>query len=237
MEGPAMTPYCGPAPAPEALWLSWNLDPLVLVPILLLAMWSLHARSRAGIVAAGVLFIAFVSPLCALSTALFSARVAHHVLLVSIAAPLLARCLPRGPSRGAELAFLAHAATLWLWHTPGPYGWALSSPAAYWLMEATLLGSAVWLWRAMLSPATAAGRAILLLLGVTMQMGLLGALLVFAGRPLFADHLATTAAYDLSPLEDQQLAGLIMWVPAALPYLGVALWRLSGLLAPDRRSA
>ena len=66
---------------------------------------------------------------------------------------------------------------------------------------------------------------------------LLGALLVFAGRPLFADHLATTAAYDLSPLEDQQLAGLIMWVPAALHYLGVALWRLSGLLAPDRRTA
>ncbi|KFI33764.1 CAAX protease [Haematobacter missouriensis] len=225
-----MTPYCGPAPTPEALWLSWNADPLVIAPILLLAVWPLHARSRAGIVATGVLVVAFVSPLCALSTALFSARVAHHVLLVSIAAPLLALCLPRSAGRGGELAFLAHAATLWLWHTPGPYGWALSSDAAYWLMEVTLLGSAVWLWRAILSPETAAGRAILLLLGVTMQMGLLGALLVFAGRPLFAAHLATTALYGLSPLEDQQLAGLIMWVPAALPYLGVALWRLGGLL-------
>ena len=77
-----MTPYCGPAPTPEALWLSWNADPLVIAPILLLAVWPLHARSRAGIVATGVLVVAFVSPLCALSTALFSARVAHHVLLV-----------------------------------------------------------------------------------------------------------------------------------------------------------
>lgn len=230
-------PYCGPAPSPEALWLSWNLDPLVLVPILLLTVWAIRARSRAGIGAAAVLVLAFVSPLCALSTALFSARVAHHVLLVSIAAPLLALCLPQRAARGGELAFLAHAATLWLWHTPGPYGWALSSDAAYWLMEATLLGSAIWLWRAVLSPATAAGRAILLLLGVTMQMGLLGALLVFAGRPLFAAHLATAPLYGLSPLEDQQLSGLLMWVPAALPYLGVALWRLGGVLNRTGRAA
>ena len=51
------------------------------------------------------------------------------------------------------------------------------------------------------------------------QTGLLGALLTFAGRPLYAAHLSTTAAWGLTPLEDQQLAGLIMWIPASLIHL------------------
>jgi putative membrane protein len=50
-------------------------------------------------------------------------------------------------------------------------------------------------------------------------MGMLGALLTFARRPLYAPHADTTLAYGLTPLADQQLAGLVMWVPAALPYL------------------
>ena len=65
-----------------------------------------------------------------------------------------------------------------------------------------------------------------------------GALLTFAGQELYAPHLATTAPFDLSPLEDQQLAVLIMWVPASLPYLAAALFRLAGLLGTeDRRAA
>ena len=60
-------------------------------------------------------------------------------------------------------------------------------------------------------------------------MGLLGALLVFAGEPLYAPHFATTLAWGMTPLEDQQAAGLIMWAPAAAAYLLVALWRVAGL--------
>jgi putative membrane protein len=47
---------------------------------------------------------------------------------------------------------------------------------------------------------------------------------VFAPRPLYPAHLAGTAAWGLAPLTDQQLAGLLMWVPAMLPYLGAGLW-------------
>jgi len=54
-------------------------------------------------------------------------------------------------------------------------------------------------------------------------MGLLGALLVFAPRPLYWVHFESTAAWGLTPLADQQLAGLLMWVPAMLPYLAVGL--------------
>lgn len=65
-----------------------------------------------------------------------------------------------------------------------------------------------------------------------MQMGFLGALLVFASGPLFATHFMTTQAFGLTPLEDQQLAGLLMWVPAFLPYAGVALSKVAALIWP-----
>ena len=56
------------------------------------------------------------------------------------------------------------------------------------------------------------------------QMGLLGALIVFAPRPLYVVHFASTAAWGLTPLADQQLAGLLMWVLAMIPYVGGGLW-------------
>ena len=63
-------------------------------------------------------------------------------------------------------------------------------------------------------------------------MGLLAALIVFAPRPLYALHFATTQPWGLSPLADQQLAGLLMWLPASLPYLGVGLWLAWSSLRP-----
>lgn len=219
-------PYCGPAPVPADLLASWNLDPLVILPLALLA--GLAALRRDVWLGAGtaVLALAFLSPLCALSTALFSARVFHHVLLVAGAAPLIALSL--GGARGLRIGFLAQMAAIWIWHAPGPYAWALGSTGGYWLMQATLLGSAVTFWRAVL--AAPPGPAIAALAGTAMHMGLLGALLVFAPRPLYAPHFGLTEPFGLSALEDQQLAGLLMWVPAALPYLAAALLSLSRML-------
>ncbi|MFD1807047.1 hypothetical protein ACFSHQ_02205 [Gemmobacter lanyuensis] len=77
--------YCGPAPDPAALWNRWNMDPLLLLALGMLAL-SVR-RSPTGLGGVGVLAVAFVSPLCALSAALFSARVLHHLALVAVAAP------------------------------------------------------------------------------------------------------------------------------------------------------
>jgi putative membrane protein len=67
---------------------------------------------------------------------------------------------------------------------------------------------------------------------VRVEMGLLAALIVFAPRPLYWVHFASTAAWGMSPLTDQQLAGLLMWVPATLPYLGVGVWLAWSSLRP-----
>ena len=66
------------------------------------------------------------------------------------------------------------------------------------------------------------------------QMGLLGALIVFAPRPLYLVHFASSFAWGFDPMADQQLAGLLMWVPAMLPYLAVGLSIAWHSLAPGR---
>jgi putative membrane protein len=62
-----------------------------------------------------------------------------------------------------------------------------------------------------------------------MQMGFLGAVLTVAGRPLFFWHLTTTQPWGVSPLEDQQLGGVVMWVPGIALFLWAALRTLDRL--------
>lgn len=225
--------YCGPAAVPGELWTRWNFDPLLLALLAGLAFVIGSGRcsnARAGWAAIALMVVVFVSPLCALSSALFAARVLHHVILIAAVAPLLALAFPlRRPdavSRNIPLAVLVatHAIVLWVWHAPGPYAWGLASVWAYWLMQGTLLGSAWLLWRAILSPATHAGPALVALAVTIGQMGLLGAVIVFANVALYPVHFASTLAWGFSPIADQQLGGLLMWVPAMLPYLATGLW-------------
>lgn len=220
--------YCGRAAVPADFWMRWNGDPLLLAALagVALAVALGYSRNaRAGWAAIALLLVVFVSPLCALASALFSARVLHHVLLIAGVAPLLAVAFPLRRMGSPPLAALvgANAIILWVWHAPTVYAWGLATVPAYWLMQATLLGSSWLLWRAILQPATEPGAALFALATTIAQMGLLGALIVFAPRPLYPVHLASTAAWGLTPLADQELAGLLMWVPALLPYLAMGL--------------
>lgn len=208
--------YCGPAPAPDALWASWNLDPLLLGMLAVLGL--VLGRSRPGAAAVAVLAVAFVSPLCALSAALFSARVVHHLLLVAVAAPLIALAWPARRPRAATPLLVVSTGILWAWHLPQAYDAAMANKALYWVMQASLLGSATAFWRAVLAPAQPAGQAGLAILGAYMQMGLLGALLTFAPDALYAIHQTAPLAWGFTPASDQQLGGIIMWVPAGIPY-------------------
>jgi putative membrane protein len=88
-------------------------------------------------------------------------------------------------------------------------------------MQATIVGSAaVWWAKVLRAPAAGAAAA---LLATMVAMGLLGALLTFAGSALYAPHWLTTQAWGLSPLEDQQLAGILMWAPFGAIYLLAAM--------------
>lgn len=238
----SMIAYCGPAAVPDDFWTRWNADPLLIATLAALAFAVGLGRSsdaRASWGAIVLMLVVFVSPLCGLSSALFSARALHHVLLIAAVAPLMARAFPlrRVPSLPIAALVGVHAVILWVWHAPGPYAWGLASVPAYWLMQLSLLGSAWALWRGILAPTNQPGAALLALAATIGQMGLLGALIVFAPQPLYLVHFASTVAWGLRPLADQQLAGLLMWVPAILPYLGVGLWLAWSSLRPVEPAA
>ena len=237
-------PYCGPAPAPAELLGRWNVDPILVAVLIGIAVWSLtwgrlHVqRPRFFWAAFGLAVVLFVSPFCALTSALFSARVVHHVVLAVVLAPLLIFSFRREPVAlpGSLPAWTAvQAIAFWLWHAPGAYGAALSNDAIYWVMQASLLGTSLGFWFVLRrSSAPAAVGALLITM---VQMGLLGALITLAGAPLYAPHLLSTEAWGLSALEDQQLAGLIMWAPAAGLYLAAALTLASRWLRSEQRLA
>lgn len=221
--------YCGSPPDPSDILTRWNLDPVLLAGLALFVVGIWVGRSqlrgpRSGLVAIAVLAVAFVSPLCALSSALFSARVVHHMLLVLVAAPLLAAAFapPRKGSLATPLAL--SSIVLWAWHTPGAYNLALSNVGIYWLMQCSLLGSFLWFWRALEVPDRSLIESATAIIASFAQMGLLGALLTFAPVQLYAIHAIAPLAWGFAPLADQQLGGLLMWVPAGLPY-AVMLWR------------
>lgn len=196
-------------------------------------------HKRAFSVAAFLFFLLFITPFCALSSALFAARVTHHVLLSLAIAPLLIWSFGRVNVKGGIIFWTAiQTLVFWAWHAPPAYAAALSSDLAYWLMQASLFGVSFGFWAAVRRASAPA--AVGALLAAMVQMGLLGALITFAPAPLYAPHFLTTQAWGLSPLEDQQLAGLIMWAPSAGFYLGAALvllWRWLGRESATKASA
>jgi putative membrane protein len=121
---------------------------------------------------------------------------------------------------------------------PVPYDATFSSTPLYWLMHVSLFGSAILLWRELLHHATARTAEVLAVGALTsLQMGLLGAVLTFAAHPLFLWHITTSPAWGLSPLRDQQLGGVFMWVPGIALFLFAAMRSLGRLWVALERAA
>jgi len=241
------TPYCGAPPDPASLWRHWNLDPILISILALLALGYALGAGRAGLEARrrlafyvgwAIAALALVSPLCPLSVSLFSARVAQHVALELVAAPLVAIGAPwraywalavRGKrfGRGQPHPLLAagfFAAIIWYWHAPGPYDLTFEHAAIYWTMHVSAFGAALLLWNSLEQAfSRAAPAAIAASVASSVQMTFLGALITVAPHPLYAPHALTTAAWGLSQLDDQQIGGLIMWVPGCSIFLAAAL--------------
>ena len=239
---PDFIPFCGSAPVPGTE--TWALSPILLVVLFTLMAGYLvfagfsRVRSSAVLPFVGgwsILALALISPLCSLSVALFSVRVSQHMVLFLAATPLLAAGMkpfaqsvsPRFLLAASVLFFIV----LWFWHSPGPYDLTMRDNRVYWLMQSTIIGSSVLFWLALLA---ADGFAAFLTASATgLQMSLLGAILAFANQPLFAVHARTTAPWGLTQIQDQQLGGLVMWIPAGLALttysvlaLGLALRRM-----------
>lgn len=131
-------------------------------------------------------------------------------------------------------AFTLHAAALLCWHIPRAYDAAVRSPPLHILEHLTFFGTALLYWfnvvstrrRRRIGMPGVVAYLFLAALGSTV----LGALIAAARTPWYVSHIATTGPWGFTPLEDQQLAGILMWVPAGLVYLGVMLVLAAGAL-------
>jgi len=123
------------------------------------------------------------------------------------------------------VAWLLHALVLWIWHAPRLFEGALRHETVHDVQHLSFLASALVFWAAMVEARKQAqqGAAIIYLFTTTVHTSVLGALITFATRPWYAAYLQTPRDWGLSALEDQQLGGLIMWVPGSLVYVGIAL--------------
>jgi putative membrane protein len=144
------------------------------------------------------------------------------------------------------VAWALHAGALATWHAPGLYQAALADARLHGLEHASLLLTAALFWWVPLHPQPGrrldAGLGVLYLFAMATATGLLGALITLARSPWYPAHAPGAALWGLAPLDDQRLAGLLMWVPAGLVYLGAALglaslWLRGAAARPARAAA
>jgi cytochrome c oxidase assembly factor CtaG len=121
-----------------------------------------------------------------------------------------------------RLAWAIHAAVLWLWHVPALYRSALDVPFLHALEHVSFVGTASLIWWGILHPASQRSRrvsygiGVVVLFATMLQSGALGALITLSHRVWYPFQSAGAAAWGITPLDDQQVAGLIMWVGGGL---------------------
>ncbi|CAM2195940.1 putative membrane protein [Paraburkholderia kururiensis] len=127
-------------------------------------------------------------------------------------------------------AWLLHAVALWAWHAPALFEAALADPIVHTLQHASFLASALVLWWTMFPASGRAGgstrgsgAAMLSLFTTMVHTGALGALIALSPGVWYPSYIERSSALGFDPLSDQQLGGLIMWVPGAAAYLVGAL--------------
>jgi cytochrome c oxidase assembly factor CtaG len=126
----------------------------------------------------------------------------------------------------AIVAWTLHAIALWVWHLPALFEAALASELVHSLQHLCFLGAALLYWTSLLRrrhDAEGRGVAVISLFATTLHSSILGALLTLGTVAWYPLYGGRSAAWGLTAIEDQQLAGLVMWVPGGLVYMGAAL--------------
>jgi putative membrane protein len=212
-----------------------------------------------------VLALSLVSPLHPLGEALFSAHMAQHEILMLAAAPLLVLSRPlvaflwglpfgwrrdlgawskSGPVQrtwrsltSPMVAWWVHAAVLWAWHAPSLFQATIGNDLIHAAQHASFLASALLFWWALFyaNGEKSYGTSVFYIFTTAIHTGMLGALLTFARSVWYPAYVQTAPAWGLTPLEDQQMGGLIMWVPAGLVYIGAGLALFAAWLRHSER--
>jgi putative membrane protein len=190
---------------------------------------------------------------------LFSVHMVQHLLLTLLFPPLLILGLPGWLLRpivqhGAMLRIarvLSHpvlvavifTATIVFWHLPAYYDLMMRDHDVHIVTHLMFMVTATIMWWPVMSPAPelprlpyGLGMLYLFLVGIPMQ--LVAALITLSGQVLYPWYAVAPRTWGLSPLDDQQLGGLLMWIPGGLwMFLAIGvlffLWARESELAED----
>jgi putative membrane protein len=194
-------------------------------------VYKLIALAGAGIVLLGVALLARPG------AELFAAHMSQHLLLIALAAPLLVL-------GGVELrlpplaAWIMFVAVFLLWHWPAAFQWAAHNLASEVLEMASILAAAVAFWSAVLGVGLLNdGARALMVMAAAVVTDLPGVIMLFAPRAICVMPGEDAARFGLTPLQDQQIAGLLMWVPANLVFFGVATFLFARWIGMGSRPA
>jgi putative membrane protein len=199
------------------------------------------------------LLLALVSPIDRLSDLLFSAHMTQHEIIMVVAPPLfvlgrpgvaLAWAFPRigratwRLGSAPALALVAHALVVWLWHVPVLFEAALRSEAVHAVQHASFFGTAALFWWSIVRGRYGRlgyGLAVVFVFATAMHTSILGALLTVAEHVWYPMYTERGEAVGMDPVADQQLAGLVMWVPAGVVFVLAALGLFAAWLGESAR--
>jgi putative membrane protein len=211
------------------------------------------------------LALALLSPVHAAAEALFSMHMVQHEILMVLAAPVLVLARPLVPILWAlpapwrrrvgrtfqartvrsawtvfssiPVAWALHAVAIWMWHLPVLYDQTLTSSAAHAAQHGSFLATALLFWWSIARGRAARVVGMVALFTTAVHTGALGALIALSPTPWYPRYGETSGAWGFTALEDQQLAGLVMWMPATIAYVAAALWLAAGWLREPRTRA
>jgi putative membrane protein len=180
-----------------------------------------------------LLGLAGVALLWAPAQQLFSAHMMQHLLLIALVAPHLAAAgwKIRLPPLSGWLLFVA---VFLFWHWPVAFRWAAESPARKVLELGSIFAAALSFWSCVFGHnGLSDGARALLVMTAAVLTDLPGVIMLFAGHAFCAMPDENAARFGLTPLADQQLAGLLMWVPANLIFFGIATFLFGRWIRPS----
>ncbi len=137
-------------------------------------------------------------------------------------------------------AFAIHGLILWLWHIPALFQATLHNEFIHALQHCSFLSSALLFWWAVIHVKDRTfgyAAAILYMFATALHSNILGALLTFATSVWYPDYARTAQYWGMTALQDQQLGGLIMWVPAGIVYIIAGLALVAGWMRESERRA
>jgi cytochrome c oxidase assembly factor CtaG len=248
---------------------------LVLSALLYLHSWFHLRRTSVNVISAGraaaflsglfLVWVAVGSPLAALDQELLSAHMAKHLLLMTVASPLILLGAPsmaflhglppaflrlgpdgflRSPAAQRLGGFLTAPLFCWLvatsvligWHFPAAYKLGMESHSWHAIEQGSFFAAGILFWWPVIPPRTgithrARWPLVLYLFLATLPCDALSAFLVFCGRVVYTSYLGVPRRFAISPLQDQEFAGALMWTSVTFAYLIPAVFLTASSLS------